>query len=41
MSNRVYRPADDPWTIPVLTTRTMSELPRNYANRSVRTRLSR
>jgi hypothetical protein len=36
-SPRIYRPSDDPWTIPVLITRTMAELPRGYANRSART----
>jgi hypothetical protein len=36
---RMYRVNDDPWSIPVIIHRTISELPRNYANRSVRTSL--
>lgn len=34
MSRRIYRPADDPWSIPVIRMRTINELPRNYANRA-------
>ena len=39
MANRVYKIADDPWTIPVLSGRTWAELPKGYANRSARTTL--